>query len=258
MIGRVPGYPSFYVDDSACEIGGKKHVILAAAAFQDEVQAIARWLEAKRGIGLRPPDEVKWNSRAIPIEKRREFVPQLNDALGIAVITEENKQEAAIRLATQIWHYCDEYKLGGFRLRFDRDIVSDWGGLRHHVSGLFPPCVSLGEADSGDEQLLQPADFLAGAIKLKVDYGLGRKDPNFMILAPSENGTNEAVEAGFYFFATLRYCLWGDVKDFGDSERPFPRKLVLGKGLVVHSSAPQEDLDKATAYLDGEYMGCIH
>ncbi len=34
-------FPTFYVDDSTCEIVGNKHVILAALAFPNEEQAIA-------------------------------------------------------------------------------------------------------------------------------------------------------------------------------------------------------------------------
>lgn len=250
-------YPTFYVDDSSCEIDGKKHIILATAAFGDEDAAVTRWLEEKSKAGLKPYEEVKWNQLAIPLEVRRRFVPHLNDAVGLVVVTDLSKQEAAILLTTQVWAFCDHNHLAGFRLRFDRDIVSDWPSLRRHLQGFFPPCVGISQADSSDEQLLQAADFLAGAMKLKVDFGLGLRDPNLKILAEGDEGLEE-VELGFYFFATLRYCLWGEVKDFGDEQMPSPRKMVLGRGVVVKSSVQQSELDKAVSHLEGDYMGCIH
>jgi hypothetical protein len=79
-------YPTFYVDDSACEIAGRKHVVLGALTFPDEHEAIADWLRKKREFRLHPYDEVKWNDRAVPLEQRRAFVPFLNKAVGIVVI----------------------------------------------------------------------------------------------------------------------------------------------------------------------------
>lgn len=52
---RVGKFPTFYIDDSACEIAGKKHIILAALSFADEEKAINSWLCKKRELGLTPP-----------------------------------------------------------------------------------------------------------------------------------------------------------------------------------------------------------
>jgi hypothetical protein len=254
------GYPTFYVDDSACDIAGKKHVILAALTFPDEEKAIADWLAKKQEFKIYPYDEVKWNDKSLPLEQRRAFVPLLNRAIGIVVLDGSTKQSAAERLCTQVWQYCHEEKKDGFRLRFDKDIVEDRQALKGHLRGFYPPCVGLSEHDSDHEQLIQYADFLAGAIKLKIDFGLGTRDPNVKVKVDGESpGSREEVELSFYFFATLRYCLWGHVRDFGDGVNTHdPRKMVMGRGFVVSSSAGAELVDKAISFIDGDYMGCIH
>jgi hypothetical protein len=253
-------YPTFYVDDSACDIAGKKHVVLGALTFPDEQKAIADWLDKKREFGLHPYDEVKWNDRALPLEQRRAFVPFLNNSIGIVVLDDSGKQAAAERLCTQVWQYCHEEGKDGFRLRFDKNIIEDRQQLKNHLRGFYPLCVGLSEHDSDYEELIQYADFLAGAIKLKIDFGLGVRDPNVKVTVDGENpGAREEMELSFYFFAALRYCLWGHVYDFGDDVNGNnPRKMVIGQGLVVNSSAGREAIDKAVSFIDGDYMGCIH
>ena len=68
-------FPAFHVDDSSCEVAGRKHVILAGVSYNDEDSIIAEWLDLKKRYNLLPNDEVKWNSRQLPIEVRREFIP---------------------------------------------------------------------------------------------------------------------------------------------------------------------------------------
>jgi Protein of unknown function (DUF3800) len=253
-------YPTFYVDDSACEIASKKHVVLAALTFPDEERAIAAWLGKKLEFKVHPYDEVKWNSRALPLEQRRAFVPLLKDTVGIVVLNDSNKQAAAERLCTQVWQYCHDEKKDGFRLRFDKNIIEDRQRLRDHLRGFYPPCVGLSEHDSDYEVLIQYADFLAGAVKLKINFGLGTRNPNDKVTVDGENpGSTEEMEQGFYFFAQLRYCLWGRVHEFGDGVNTHdPRKMTIGRGLVVDSSADGEAIDKAISFIDGDYMGCIH
>ncbi len=253
-------FPTFYVDDSACDIAGAKHIILSALTFPDEQKAIADWLAKKQEFGLYPYDEVKWNDRASPLELRTAFVPLLNNGIGIIVLDDSTKQSAAERLCSQIWQYCHDEKLEGFRLRFDKDIIGDQRRLKDHLKGFYPPCVGLSEHDSECEQLVQYADFLAGAIKLKIDFGLGNRDPRRRIAVASENSRpRKEMELSFYFFAALHYCLWGRIVDFGDGvSTNDPRKMVIGRGLIVNSSAEREIVDSAISFIDGDYMGCIH
>jgi hypothetical protein len=128
------------------------------------------------------------------------------------------------------------------------------------LRGFYPPCVGLSEHDSDYELLVQYADFLVGAIKLKIDFGLGTRNPNVKVTVDGENpGSREEMEQSFFFFGSLRYCLCGNVHDFGDGVNNYdPRKMVMGRGLVVSSSADSAAIDRAVSFIDGDYMGCIH
>lgn len=205
-------FPTFYVDDSACDIAGAKHIILSALTFPDEQKAIADWLAKKHTTRLSGTTvRFRWNN-------------------------------------------------AGFRLRFDKDIIEDRRRLKNHLSGFYPPCVGLSEHDSECEQLVQYADFLAAAIKLKIDFGLGNRNPRQKIAVACENsGARKETELSFYFFAALRYCLWGRILDVGYGvSTNDPRKMVMGRGLIVNSSAEREVVDSAISFIDGDYMGCIH
>lgn len=256
-------YVTFYIDDSACEFGSRKHVVLAAIHFENEDKVLNEWNERKRAFGLPPYEEVKWSSRNLSITQRREFVPLAGTGTGLVVIDDRTKQDAAMTICEQAWRYCQETGQAGFRLRFDQNIVSDWESLKNHVRGFYPPCVGLCEADSRYEHLIQAADFLAGAVKLKIDFGLGIRDPNKKIILPTNitEGCSvdqqEECEIGWFMFATLRHCIWGDIS--ASEEGPYePWKTTLGRGLVYTSSAPREEIDRAISDLDGFFMGCIH
>ena len=247
-------YPTFYVDDSAVEISGKKHVILAAIAFRDEDRVLTDWLSQKSMFGLPPHQEVKWGNRSLSFEQRREFVPILNRGTGIVVIYEGNQQSAAVKLLEQVWSYAQQEGKKGFRVRFDKGIVQDWPELRKIAASYFPPCVGLSDHDSASEQLVQCADFLAGSVKLKIDFGLGTRDKNRKI----DDQEIGITEIGFFFFAALRDCLWGEVRDYGDGiETYMPLKHTRNKGLTVVSSLAGEVLESAISFLDGDYMGSI-
>jgi hypothetical protein len=41
----------FYVDDSTCQIGGKKHFILAAVSFESEDATLSHWIQQKEKFG---------------------------------------------------------------------------------------------------------------------------------------------------------------------------------------------------------------
>jgi len=256
-------FPTFYVDDSTCEISGRKHFILAAVAFEDESRILGEWNGRKQAFGIPPHEEVRWNSKNLTIPQRRGFVPIASSGVAIIVVDERSKQNAALSVCEQAWMYCSEEECDGYRLRFDENIVADWRRMKEHVRAYFPPCVGLCEADSRYEHLLQAADFIAGASKLQIDCGLGIRDPQTKIeltpeLAESYALTGEeGCELGWFMFASLRYCIWGKVS--ATPENPYePWKSTLGRGLTILSTVPDSEKSKATAGLDGLFMGCIH
>ncbi len=168
-----------------------------------------------------------------------------------------------MRVCEQAWRFCQESGISGFRLRFDENIVSDWKALKTHLHAFNPPCVGLCEADSRYEHLIQAADFVAGAMKLKIDLGLGERDPSEKIFLASDMAegygltVEEGCELGWFMFASLRYCIWGKTyTPPGNPDQPW--KNTRGRGLIVHSSVDQEMLGKAVVNLDDFFMGCIH
>ena len=106
------------------------------------------------------------------------FEPIAGQSTVLVVLDDRSKQAAAMHVCEQAWRFCQESGISGFRLRFDENIVSDWKALKTHLDAFNPPCVGLCEADSRYEDLIQAADFVAGAMKLKIDLGLGERDPN--------------------------------------------------------------------------------
>lgn len=135
--------------------------------------------------------------------------------------------------------------------------------MKAHASAYFPPCVGLCEADSRYEHLIQAADFMAGAVKLQIDFGLDKRDSQRKVDLSLELANayalsgEEGCELGWFMFASLRDCIWG--KTSALAEEPYePWKTTLGRGLVIHSSVSEEEKRKATAELDSLFMGCIH
>jgi hypothetical protein len=62
-------FVTFYVDDYTCQIGGRKHFILAAASFESEDAVLSQWIQQKAKFGLPPYAEVRWNCRNLSIEQ---------------------------------------------------------------------------------------------------------------------------------------------------------------------------------------------
>jgi hypothetical protein len=52
-------FVTFYVDDSTCQIGGKKHFILAAVSFESEDAVLSQFAELTKCWGFVGNSEVK-------------------------------------------------------------------------------------------------------------------------------------------------------------------------------------------------------
>jgi hypothetical protein len=136
--------------------------------------------------------------------------------------------------------------------------------MKEKLQRAFPPCIGLCEADSKFEHLLQTADFVAGAAKLQIDLGLGIRDPQLKIELTKETAEGYALssdddcELGWFVFASLRNCIWGQTPAREEGLPYEPWKSTLGRGLTIHSTASDDETRKATAGLDGLFMGCIH
>lgn len=261
---RQGKFITFYVDDSTCEIAGRKHFILAAASFDDEERVLTEWNNKRQKFGIPSNEEVRWSSKNLTIPQRRAFVPIASSSLAIIVIDERSKHDAALTICEQARSYCLEQNYDGYRLRFDENIVANWREMKERVAQHHPPCVGLCEADSKYEQLIQAADFIAGATKLQIDLDLGNRDPHLKIELSKELSEgyalsgDEGCELGWFMFASLRHCIWGETPPRQEGIPYEPWKSTLGRGLTIHSSVPIDEVNKATTGLDTLFMGCIH
>ena len=107
-------FGTFYVDDSSCEIGGQKHFILAAVTYGDEEDEVIRaWMDKKAEFRMPMFEEVRWNSKNLSIDQRREFVPIASRGTALIVLHDRSKQDAGILLGRQVSKYCKEFGLWG-------------------------------------------------------------------------------------------------------------------------------------------------
>jgi len=264
-MGERSQFGTFYVDDSSCEIGGQRHFILAAVTYgAEEDETVRAWIDKKTTFRMSMFEEVKWNSKNLSIEQRREFVPIASRGTVLIVLHDRSKQDAAILLGRQVSRYCKEIGLLGFRLRFDENIVCDWAETRAQLEASGLPCVGLCQASSRDEQLIQAADLLAGAVKLVIDFGLGNRDSKQTITLRPEMAKqyglsgDQGITLGWFMFGHLRYCIWGKVALTPDNHGSYPLKSTIGRGLAFSSTIPEATIRKAAAHLEDLYMGCIH
>ncbi|MBI4458569.1 MAG: hypothetical protein HY648_00745 [Acidobacteria bacterium] len=251
---------TFYVDDSACEIAALKHTLLGAITFQDDAEAIARVVDCKQRLQIRPEDEIKWNSPDFTKEQRHaiteEILPILKGTRGFLIIAEQSKQESARMLATQVSDFCRSENRAGFVLRFDKNIITDSSELDRSVYSLNPPCVGWSEVDSAHDQLMQCADLFLGFQKLRIDFSLERSDADKLVEVEVYEGGREEYPISWYLFASLRYSLWGQLEEGYSEGEPWKRNL--GFGVRVYSSLPSEIISKAVSRINREYVGCIH
>jgi len=251
---------TFYVDDSSCMIGGIRHTLLGAVGFWDESAALSEFVRVRRELGLRPRQEIKWNSNEFTEELRHSItegiLPILSRCKGFLTGSENGRQHAAVELATQLSDFCRNEGHAGFLCRFDRDIVNDSDAFDRHAYNLDPPCVGWGDSDSAHEPLVQCADLFVGFQKLRIDMGVGRIDPNKSVDVEVYEGTRAGYSLGWYLHMAFRHCLWGSLEE--SPQASYQWKNNIGVGVRLFSSATEPELNQALAHLGRDYLGCMH
>jgi hypothetical protein len=262
---RIPSIRQFYADDSECVIAGRKHALLGALELRDPNFVLGRFLKLQRGLRLGPFEEIKWNSSFPP--QHRIFItdallPIFNGCTGFLVIHYNGKQSAAIELCRQLSDYCRSMECDGFGITLDENIVHDARDFDQKISGIVPGPVAWSAVDSKHNPLIQLADLFVGINKRRIDFGTGHADPNKVIEVEFYEGQKSQLDLSYYFFAGLRYSLWGKVRGLCcDSTRPDhsdPFKHNLGYGLRIFSPLPRGEKLAAVSQFGKEFMGCIH
>jgi hypothetical protein len=266
VIPPTPGVRTFYSDDSACEIQGKKHTIVGAIEFHDDKQALGSMLQCKQQLGIRLAEEIKWNSRSFSRVQREKITDYLLPVLGrttgfLSIVEGSDKQLAAIKLMKQLSEYCRTQKVDAFTVVFDKNIVQDVRRFDLALNSLLPGCMGWSEVDSSHNPLVQFADLFCGFQKLRIDVGSGTTDGTKLVNLEFYEGEIAEYELRYYLFAGLRYSLWGKVRGTWDPSHSFirePFKHNLGYGVRIISSVGRTAVLQALDELGTEFMGCIH
>jgi len=263
---RIPLIRHFYVDDSVCEIAGQRHVLLGALEFPDPNLVMGRFLTCREDLGLRPFEEIKWNSSGFTAGQRSfitdALLPIFNGCTGFLVVHCKDKQSAVIELFRQFSDYCRSEGGDGFEVTLDENIVRDVHAFSDRVTRLIPGPVAWAAVDSRYNPLIQLTDLFVGFNKRRIDFNTGHADPRKVIEVEFYEGEKSRLEISYYLFAGLRHSLWGKVHGLsGDPECPSYAnafKHNLGYGLRVFSPVSREKKLAAVDRLGEEFMGCIH
>jgi hypothetical protein len=251
---------TFYVDDSKCEVSGVQHTLLGAITFWDESPAISDMLRIKRRFGLKANQEIKWNSQEFTESDRylltEEMLSILPHCRGFLIITDQSKHAASLKLAVQLSDFCKTQRFGGFVCRFDQNIVGDHDDFDRAAFALDPPCAGWSEIDSAHDQLIQCADIFVGFQKMRLDFGMGQKNPNKMVEVEAYEGERSSYPIGWFVRLGLRHSLWGKVDRMDKSGAVW--KHNLGLGVRISSALPDDIQKQLLSHLDQENLGCIH
>jgi len=262
---RVPVIRQFYADDSACVIAGQKHVLLGALELHDPNLVLGQFLNCQHALGLRPFQEIKWNSSLLAEQRNLitdALLPVFRSCTGFLIVHCKDKHSAAVELFRQLSDYCRSEGADGFAVTLDQNIVRDAREFDRAVSSFAPRPVAWAAVDSEHNPLIQLADLFVGFNKRRIDFNTGHADPKRIIEVEFYEGEKSKLELSYYLFAGLRHSLWGKVRALGcDPRRPDhsdPFKYSLGYGLRIFSSLPRAEKLAAVNRLSEEFMGCIH
>ena len=251
---------TFYVDDSSLKISRVRHILIGAITFWDESLAISDMLQLKQKFGWRVDEEIKWNSQKFTQAERNLFkegmLAILAHCRGFLIVTDRTKQTAAVELANQLSDFCKTSGLSGFVCRFDKNIIQNRAEFDRSAFALDPPCAGWSEVDSAHDQLVQSADIFVGFQKLRMDFGLGRIDPNKAVEVEPYEGLRSQYSLGWFLHLALRHSLWGRADQMDKSGRVL--KNNVGYGVRMSSGLPKPLQEQALSHLGRENLGCVH
>ena len=223
----TPSVRTFYSDDSACEIQGKRHTIIGAIEFHDDKQALSSMLRCKQQLGIPLVEEIKWNSQKFTRAQREKMTDNLLPVLGntsgfLCIVEGRDKQLGAVKLMKQLSEYCRTENSDAFTVVFDKSIVQDIKTFDLAIESLMPGCMGWSKKSiPGHNPLVQLADLFCGFQKLRIDFGSGQANGKKLVNVEFYEGEIAEYELRHYLFAGLRYSLWGKVRGTWDSSHSF-------------------------------------
>ena len=259
--------PYVFIDESWIDIEDKKHLIIGGLVTREPGHLAYEVKSLKSKLGLKPFDEIKWNSAQYTEEERNRLsdgmIRIIRECTGLISIVEgTDKQKAIEFFAQQIIDYCTKNEIADYLLALDQGLIPKKADkLREFVTRSQPPaCIGLNIVDSRYDQNIQCADVFIGFFRAAIRQELGAA----MKFIPNTDESFEGRRAwtlAKYVTLWTRGMLWGttdelDHRGFVYYEHPMHR--AMGLGFRLHSSISQTIRDRLERDIATVYMGCLH
>jgi hypothetical protein len=160
--------PYIFVDESWIEIEGKKHLIIGGLVTREPGHLSRQLISLKSDLGLKPFDEIKWNSAKYSEEERNRLsegmICIVRQCTGLISIVEGIDRQRAIGLfAGQVIDYCAEGNSPDYVLALDQGLIPKADKLCEFLSqSQAPTCIGLNFLDSRYDQGIQCTDVFIG------------------------------------------------------------------------------------------------
>ena len=252
----------FYADESWIEIEGKKHLMLGAIGVEVPGQVEIEVVQLKKKLGLKPLDEIKWNSgRSFSEEDRHQLslgmLYIIRKCTGFICIAEgDDKQSSAQLLFRQVFEYCARSNVSGYVFCLDRGLLNNEPGFLEFLKTFGDPRLAGFQVlDSSCDQLIQCADFFVGFYRTAIRQLLGQV-PTKTIKLPTNHDEMEEWTLPDYVIIGTRGMLWAEARS-SSYDAP-PTRHSMGMGFRVHSSISESTLKLLERQAATVYMGCLH
>jgi len=259
--------PHIFVDETWIEIEGKKHIMLGAISTENPGHLAHEVSRLKSSIGLKPFDEIKWNSANFNQGQRNRLsegiIRLIRDCTGLISIVEgSDRQKASELFADQVIDYCSANEFPAYFLALDHGLIPKPDKLAEFVSRSHAPtCIGLSTLDSRYDQVIQCADVFVGFFRAAIRQELGAA----LKLIPNTDESFEDIRIAWtlteYVILGTRGMLWGQTDTLDDRgfvyyEHPMHR--AMGLGFRLHSTITQEVRNLLEKNIATVYMGCLH
>lgn len=258
--------PYIFVDESWINIEDKKHLVIGGLITREPGPLARRVVSLKSQLGLKPFDEIKWNSDKYTEEERHclseGMIRILGEYTGLISIVEGNdKQKATECFAEQVIDYCTKNEVADYVLVLDYDLIPSADKLGDFLTRPQPPtCIGLNILDSRHDQNIQCADVFVGFFRTSIHQVLRGAPIKFIPNTDESFADRSAWALTEYVTLWTRGMLWGKTDEL-DPHKGFiycehPMHRAMGLGFRLHSSVSRAIHDRLEQVIATAYMGC--
>lgn len=258
--------PYIFIDESWIDIENKKHLIIGGLITREPGHLAEKVWHLKSELGLKPFDEIKWNSAHYTEEERNRLSDGMIRIIGectglISVVEGTDKQTAIEFFAGQVIDYCMKQEITNYLLAVDQGLIPRADRLREFITRPQPPaCIGLNILDSRLDQNIQCTDVFVGFFRAAIRQKLGAP---LKFIPNTDETFQDRIAWTLTEYVTLwtRGMLWGTIDELdhrGDVYYERPMHRAMGLGFRLHSSVSQAIQDRLEQDIATVYMGCLH